>query len=94
MAPLLQLEAVCEPVAHQVLAQSRVVVLAMFRPRFLFLHEAQRHIDTCLACRVVGVARLAHAEGLAAEPLPDNLEEALAARMYDPLYREDEFREP
>jgi malate dehydrogenase (oxaloacetate-decarboxylating)(NADP+) len=37
------------------------------------------------------VARVASAEGLTDVPLPENLEEWLAARMYDPVYREDEF---
>jgi malate dehydrogenase (oxaloacetate-decarboxylating)(NADP+) len=37
------------------------------------------------------VARVAHAEGLATVSLPEDLEGSLAARMYDPIYREDEF---
>ena len=37
------------------------------------------------------VARVAHDEGLATEPIPDDLEGWLAERMYDPVYREGEF---
>jgi hypothetical protein len=37
------------------------------------------------------VARVAHAEGLATVSLPEDLEGSLAARMYDPIYRENEF---
>ena len=37
------------------------------------------------------VARVAHDEGLTDVALPDDLEGWLAARMYDPVYREDEF---
>lgn len=37
------------------------------------------------------VARVARQEGLATVPLPDDVEGWLAARMYDPVYRADEF---
>lgn len=37
------------------------------------------------------VARVAHDEGLTEVTLPEDLEGWLAAKMYDPVYREDEF---
>jgi malate dehydrogenase (oxaloacetate-decarboxylating)(NADP+) len=37
------------------------------------------------------VARVAVAEGLATVPVPDDIEGWLTARMYDPVYRPDEF---
>lgn len=39
------------------------------------------------------VARVAREQGLTTVTLPDDLEGWLAARMYDPAYREDEFME-
>src|SRR5690606_25412910 len=57
---LAQAETVGEPVADNVQAQARIVVLAMLGTRLVFPDQAQGDIHATGLCRVEGVLGLAH----------------------------------